>query len=72
MTSLQSGFFWGYVSLVDGVIERMKGELGQETRVIATGGLANLVQEESRWIETTDENLTLNGLYLVARKLGIA
>ena len=71
VTSLQSGFFWGYVSLVDGVIERMKDELGKDTHVIATGGMAALIQEESRWIETTDPNLTLEGLYLVARKLGI-
>ncbi len=71
VTSLQSGFFWGYVSLVDGVIERMKDELGKDTHVIATGGMADLIQEESRWIETTDPNLTLEGLYLVARKLGI-
>ena len=71
VASLQSGFFWGYVSLVDGIIERMKVELGAEARVIATGGLASLVEEESKWIETTDENLTLDGLYLVARKLGI-
>lgn len=71
VASLQSGFFWGYVSLVDGVIERMKDELGKETIVIATGGMAKLIQEESRWIETTDPNLTLDGLYLVAQKLGI-
>ena len=49
----------------------MKDELGKDTHVIATGGMAALIQEESRWIETTDPNLTLEGLYLVARKLGI-
>ena len=48
----------------------MRDELGKETSVIATGGMTHLVQEESRWIETTDPNLTLDGLYLVARKLG--
>ena len=71
VASLQSGFFWGYVSLVDGVIDRMKEELGKETSVIATGGMASLIQKESRWIESTDPNLTLNGLHLVARNLGI-
>ena len=71
VTSLQSGFFWGYVSLVDGVIERMMGELGNESTVIATGGMAHLVEKESRFISTTDPNLTLDGLYLVARKLGL-
>ena len=72
VASLQSGFFWGYVSLVDGVIDRMKDELGRETSVIATGGMATLIEAESRWIETTDPTLTLHGLYLVARKHGIA
>ena len=71
VTSLQSGFFWGYVSLVDGIIERMMAELGSESSVIATGGMAHLVEQESRFISTTDPNLTLDGLYLVARKLGV-
>ena len=46
--------------------------LGKETSVITTGGMANLIKEQSRWIEMTDPNLTLDGLYLVARKLGMA
>ena len=71
VTSLQSGFFWGYVSLVDGIIERMMAELGSESSVIATGGMAHLVEQESRFISMTDPNLTLDGLYLVARKLGV-
>ncbi len=68
--SLQAGFFWGYVSLVDGIIDRMRRELGEDSEIIATGGMAGFIQEESRWISTIDINLTLRGLYLVARRLG--
>ena len=69
-TSLQSGFFWGYVSLVDGIIERMRGELGDDARVIATGGMTRFIQDESRWITEFDPDLTLEGLRLVAKRLG--
>ena len=68
--SLQSGFFWGYVSLVDGIIDRMRGDLGEDSRIIATGGMAGFIHGESKWISTIDPNLTLRGLYLVARRLG--
>ncbi len=68
--SLQAGFFWGYVSLVDGIIDRMRRELGKDSEIIATGGMAGFIQEESRWISTIDIHLTLRGLYLVARRLG--
>ncbi len=69
--SLESGFFWGYVALVDGVVERLIGELGSDTTVIGTGGMARFVEGESRFIQHIDENLTLNGLALVARKVGL-
>ena len=68
--SLQAGFFWGYVSLVDGIIDRMRRELGEDSEIIATGGMAGFIQEESRWISTIDIHLTLRGLYLVAQRLG--
>ena len=68
--SLQAGFFWGYVSLVDGIIDRMRRELGEDSEIIATGGMAGFIQEESRWISTIDIHLTLRGLYLVERRLG--
>ena len=68
--SLQAGFFWGYVFLVDGIIDRMRRELGEDSEIIATGGMAGFIQEESRWISTIDINLTLRGLYFVARRLG--
>jgi type III pantothenate kinase len=69
VASLESGFFWGYVSLVDGIVERMKRELGEDSSVVATGGMAHFVQEGSRFISTVDPDLTLDGLHLVARRL---
>lgn len=68
--SLESGFFWGYVSLVDGLVERVVAELGPDTMVIGTGGMAHFIREESRYIDTVDPNLTLDGLHIVARRLG--
>ncbi len=59
--SMQSGLYYGYVGLVDGIIERMKRELG-EAAVIATGGLAPLISQESVHIQSIEEDLTLLGL----------
>jgi type III pantothenate kinase len=67
--SMQSGLFYGYVALVDGIITRMKKELGPDTRVVGTGGQAPLISKETKQIETVDPNLTLDGLQLVASRL---
>ncbi len=67
--SMQSGIFYGYVALVDGILARMKEELGGKTRVIATGGQAPFIHQESKLIEAIDPNLTLDGLRLVAARL---
>lgn len=69
VASIQSGIYFGYVALVDGVIERMKIELGEQPRVIATGGLAKLLAEEAAKIEIVDDNLMLDGLRLIYEKL---
>lgn len=63
--SIQSGLYYGYLSLVDGLIEKLRAELGAETKVIATGGLAPLVARASRHISACDEQLTLTGLRLL-------
>jgi type III pantothenate kinase len=67
--SMQSGLFYGYVALVDGILTRMKKELGEKTRVIGTGGQAPFICQETKLIETVDPNLTLDGLQLVASRL---
>jgi type III pantothenate kinase len=63
--SVQSGLYYGYLGLVDGIIERLLAELGPETRVVATGGLASLMASGSRFITAVDELLTLDGLRIL-------
>ena len=63
--SMQSGLYYGYVGLVDGILGRMREELGERARVIATGGLAPLIATGSQLIEAVDDTLTLEGLRLV-------
>lgn len=63
--SMQSGIVYGYVGLVDGVVERLKEELGYPCEVMATGGLASLIAPLTRNIKDVDPNLTLTGLRLL-------
>jgi type III pantothenate kinase len=65
VASMQSGLFWGYVDMVEGLVRRMKDELGGSAIVVATGGLASVVAPESSLIEHVDPELTLRGLRLV-------
>jgi type III pantothenate kinase len=62
---MQSGIFWGYVGLVEGLVARIKSEFGAPMRVISTGGLAPLFEGATPAIETNDADLTLTGLRLV-------
>ena len=65
VNSMQAGIFYGYIGLVDGIVERIRTESHEKFRVIATGGLANLVAPESKTIDEVDENLTLDGLRIL-------
>jgi type III pantothenate kinase len=63
--SMQSGLLFGYVALVEGMVKRFRQELGAETKVIATGGLAELIARETDVIEIIAPWLTLDGLRII-------
>lgn len=66
--SMQSGVVWGYVSLVEGMVARIKrdmGEMGAQAKIIGTGGLARLIAAHSECMEIVDDNLTLDGLRII-------
>jgi type III pantothenate kinase len=72
VTHIQSGLYYGYIGLVDGILERMIAEMVEDPRcgsatpkILATGGLATLIAGDSRYISTIDDMLTLEGLRLV-------
>jgi type III pantothenate kinase len=63
--AMQSGLFWGYVGMVEGLVRRMSDELGGHALCVATGGLAPLIAPETPLIEHVDSDLTLQGLRIV-------
>ncbi|MGK0170238.1 MAG: type III pantothenate kinase, partial [Gammaproteobacteria bacterium] len=60
--AMQSGIYWGYISLIEGLITRIKAEFGQEMTVVGTGGLASLFRAGTPVIEHVDRDLTIRGL----------
>ncbi|MEX2145661.1 MAG: type III pantothenate kinase [Candidatus Rokuibacteriota bacterium] len=65
VTNLQSGVVYGYAGLVDGIVDRMKQEMGEGTKVIATGGHAALIADVTRSVQHVNEDLGLEGLRLL-------
>ena len=62
------GVFWGYVALIEGLVARMKAEIGRPARVVATGGLALLFDEITDLFDEVDSDLTLDGLAMLAER----
>jgi len=63
--SLQSGLYYGYLGLIDGILSLLLDELGKDTHVIATGGLAPMIGPGSKYIKSVDDFLTLEGLRII-------
>lgn len=65
VAAMQSGVFWGYIDLIDGLVERIKAEYGQPMTVIATGGVASLFEGAARNIDHFDSDITIKGLRII-------
>jgi type III pantothenate kinase len=65
------GVFWGYVAMMEGLIARMRSEIGRPAKVIATGGLSVLFNEASEIFDAVDSDLTLDGLAILAERAAI-
>ena len=68
VSGMQAGIMYGYAGLVDGIVGRMKSEIGAEAFVVATGGLANVIAREAKQIDVVDERLTLEGLRIIFQR----
>lgn len=66
-SSIKSGIIFGYAGLVDGIVNRMKQEMGTNPKVIATGGLAPLMSNVAQTIENVEQELTLEGLRIISQ-----
>ncbi len=67
VTAMQSGVFWGYIGLIDGLVRKIKDEDGRKFTVIGTGGVASLFEGASETIDVYDSNLTINGLLEISK-----
>jgi type III pantothenate kinase len=66
--AMQSGIYWGYVGMIEGLVARIRAEFGGPLKVIATGGLASLISEGTMVIEHIDPDITLDGLRMLAQR----
>ena len=69
LEAMRSGLFYGYVDMVEGMIKRFKARLGQNAKVIATGGLSGIIASGTRKIDVVDQDLTLKGLNIIYRDM---
>jgi type III pantothenate kinase len=67
---MQIGVFWGYVAMMEGLIARMRAQIGRPAKVVATGGLAILFDEHTEIFDHVDPDLTLEGLAILAERAG--
>ncbi|MEM8773065.1 MAG: type III pantothenate kinase [Pseudomonadota bacterium] len=67
--AMQTGVFWGYISLIEGLIDRIRSEYGKPMKVVATGGIASLFEGATDAIDAFDSDLTIRGLYEVYRRV---
>lgn len=71
--AMQSGVFWGYIAMIEGLVTRIKSEYGRPMKVIGTGGLAHLFRHSTQAIEVVDHDLTIRGLnYIYQRNAALA
>jgi type III pantothenate kinase len=70
VTNIQSGVVYGYAGLVDGIVDRMKQEMGEDVKVIATGGHASLIADVARSVQHVNEDLGLEGLRMLYERRG--
>ena len=68
VSSMQAGILYGYAGLVDGLVERIRAEVKSDSKVIATGGLAKIIANETKSIQLIDDMLTLEGLRIIYRR----
>jgi len=68
ISHMQIGLYYGYLGLVDGILERMLHEIGTKSNVVATGGLAQLIAGGSKYIHHVDDLLTLEGLRILSER----
>jgi type III pantothenate kinase len=66
--AMLSGIYWGYIGMIEGLVARIKAEIGRPTKVISTGGLATLFDEHSSVFDTVEPDLTINGLAMMYRR----
>ncbi|WP_425407941.1 type III pantothenate kinase [Hyphococcus sp.] len=67
--AMQTGVFWGYIGLIEGLVARIKSEYGKPMRVVATGGIASLFEGQTDAIDIFDHDLTIRGLLEISKRL---